>query len=449
MNYEQLIKPYKDEMVETLTEFVSIPSVYDEKTKTSVMPFGENVDKALKFVGKLGEKHGFSVDYCDGYATELTIGKGEKLIGIFAHADVVPATGVWTEEPFKALFKDGKLIARGSSDDKGPFIAAFFAAKALFDNNLINDYRVRIVVGGNEESGSECLIHYFEKLHKEAPKYGFTPDSSFPLIYGEKYIADFYPTLKVSIPNIKSINGGVVSNAVCDNVKVVMEKDDNFSNYLKNKNIKFEKCDDGVIFIGKSSHGSMPQFGENAALICLKAIGDFYNIKELSNIGENLSDTSGKKFGCYKNSRILQETTFCVGMISFENDLLKITVNYRFGEEANLNETVKQFDKFFGTTSSIDEDILNCLIYEPDSFLVKTLLNAYQEETKDYRKHNLVTGGGTYAKHAPNTIAFGAEFPGVETKMHEPDEFIILDQFYKSSEIYARAIYDLGTKDEN
>ena len=227
MNYKNLIKPYLTQMDIALKKFVSINSVYDESTKTKEMPFGKGVDEALKFIGNLGEQYDFKVDYCDGYCTELTIGDGDRLIGIYGHADVVPISGDWNNPPFDCVLKDGNYYGRGTSDDKGPVIAAFYALKALKDNGLLEGYKVRFVVGGDEERGSSCLEHYFNDLHKPYPDYGFTPDSDFPLIYGEKGIINFYPEIAVDIPEIKYIKGGVATNAVCDRVDVKFNGDIN------------------------------------------------------------------------------------------------------------------------------------------------------------------------------------------------------------------------------
>ncbi len=429
-------------MLDALKRFLIIPSVY-EKSDDKTKPFGKNVDDALKFVGELGERYGFDVDYCDGYATELTIGEGDKLIGIFAHADVVPATGKWTNDPFTPIIKKNKLYARGSSDDKGPLIAAFFAVKALRDNGLLRDYRVRIVVGGDEERGSKCLIHYFDDLKKESPTYGFTPDSDFPLIYGEKGITDFYTSLDVNLGKIKSIKGGVATNATCDKVKVTMDKDDDFIKFLQDKKINFSIEDDGLIFNGKAVHGSTPELGINAALIALKEIGEFYHIDNIACIGEKLMDTTGKSFDGYSHSKLLGDTTYCVGMIDYENNKLSFTVNFRYNEQVNPNEYMQKFDAFFKTKSSMKTGISKVLLYDPKCPLVKTLLKAYRLETNDLSKP-LTTGGGTYAKHAPNTVAFGALFPHAVSTMHEPDEYIDLDDFFMSSVIYAHAIKLLG-----
>ena len=113
MKYKEFLEAQKDNMMKELMDFVSINSVNDESTVKDGAPFGEGVAKALDYVAKLGEKYGFEVDRCDGYCTELTIGEGEKMIGIFAHADVVPATGEWDVGPFEPYILDGKVYGRG------------------------------------------------------------------------------------------------------------------------------------------------------------------------------------------------------------------------------------------------------------------------------------------------------------------------------------------------
>ncbi len=442
MDYKKLMQQYQQDIILSLIDLLKIPSVYDEKTSCKEMPFGKNVDKALKKVGELGEKLGFKVDYCDGYATELTMGEGKKLIGIFAHTDVVPAIGEWNHDPFDPIIKDEKLYARGSSDDKGPFVAALYATKALFDANLLKDTRVRIVVGGDEERGSKCLDYYFHNLHKEAPTYGFTPDSDFPLIYGEKGICDFNAKIRIDAPFIHKMNGGLVSNAVIDKFDVYMDNDKKFVKYLKEKNVNFIDNNDHLTFVGKAVHGSTPELGINAALIAFKELGDFYKINELSLLGNKLMDTSGKSFNGYSSSKLLKDTTYCLGIAKYENGVLDMTVNFRYNELVKPAEYISNFDEFFGTKSTHKEPS-PYLLYDPNCDLVKTLLKAYREETDD-NSEPLTTGGGTYAKHAPNTVAFGALFPGRISSMHEPNEFMPVEDIYLSAVIYAHAIKLLG-----
>ena len=446
MKYREFIDNHKDEMIEELMRFVSINSVFDSKTVTKEHPFGDGVAKALDFVAKLGEKHGFSVERCDGYCTELTIGSGNKTIGIFAHSDVVPATGDWTKDPFAPYVLDGKLYGRGTSDDKGPFISAFYAVLALLNEDLIKDYKIRFVVGGDEERGSRCLDYYFKNLNKPSPTYGFTPDADFPVIYGEKGINDFFPEIEIKLPHVKSISGGAATNAVCDRVEIELDETSLVCEYCKKHSFSYEQKDNVVTIIGKSAHGSTPSEGDNAAIKTMKILGDVYGESKLLKLAEGLSETSGKIWGGFCKTKLMGETTYCVGLISYENNLLKFSVNFRYPETVKSVEYKDKFDAYFGTKSRMGEES-HVLFFDPESKLVKTLMQAYKEETGDLKSEPITIGGGTYAKHCENTVAFGALFPGRESVMHQPDEFMPVDDIIKSALIYAKAIYLLGKLD--
>lgn len=443
MKLNKFIIENKDNMLEELMRFVSINSVYDEKTVSKENPFGFGVADALEYVAKLGEKHGFNVDRCDGYCTELTIGSGEKTIGIFAHADVVPATGVWKEPPFSPFVYDGKIYGRGTSDDKGPFIAAFYAVLALKNFDLIKNYKIRLVVGGDEERGSRCLDYYFNNLKKPDPTYGFTPDADFPLIYGEKGIVDFFPELNIEIPHVKSFKGGAATNAVCDKVEIELDDPTMLEEYL-NKNVIAHKTEGNIVRIfGKSAHGSTPEVGVNAAIKTLEILGKVYGVEKLVKLSSDLSDTRGKAFGCYAQTKLMGETTFCIGMISYEKGVLKFSVNFRYPETVKCEEYKEKFDAHFGTKSTLGHES-PYLLFDPKSKLVKTLMKAYRKESFDLLHDPMTIGGGTYAKHCKNTVAFGALFPGREYVMHQPNEYMPVSDILKSACIYARAIYLLG-----
>jgi len=446
MKYKDYIQEQKDNLIEEVMRFVTINSVYDASTVSKEKPFGAGVARALNYVAKLGAENGFLVDTCDGYCTELTIGEGEKTIGIFAHADVVPATGNWDQDPFTPHVEDGKVFGRGTSDDKGPFMAAFYAVLALKKAGLLNGYKVRFVVGGDEERGSSCLDYYFKNLKKPSPTYGFTPDADFPVIYGEKGINDFFPEIEIQLPRVLKISGGAATNAVCDRVEIELEDSNEVIEYCKKNNIAFESEGNKVVIIGKSAHGSTPNEGDNAALKTMKILSDVYHNETLAKLANGLSDTSGKEFNGFCKTKLMGETTYCVGLISYENGLLKFSVNFRYPEVVKSVEYKDRFDTYFGTKSRMGEES-HCLFFDPESKLVKTLMEAYKQETNDLEHGPITIGGGTYAKHCENTVAFGAMFPGRESVMHQPNEYMPVDDIIKSAEIYATAIYLLGKLD--
>ena len=443
MKYRDFIVAEKENMIEELKRFVSINSVFDKSTVSKEHPFGAGVANALDYVAKLGEKYGFEVDRCDGYCTELTIGSGDKMIGIFAHSDVVPATGDWKKDPFLPYVEDGKLYGRGTSDDKGPFMAAFYAVLALLDAGLLKGYKVRFVVGGDEERGSRCLDYYFKTLKKPSPTYGFTPDADFPVIYGEKGINDFFPEIEVEIPHVKRINGGAATNAVCDRVEIKFDDKTEFLDYCKDHFLPFDSKDNTVIIFGKSAHGSTPSEGDNAAIKTLKALGEVYGIEKLQKLADGLADTSGKKWEGFCKTKLMGETTYCVGMISYEKGLLKFSVNFRYPEVVNSGDYKDKFDAYFDTKSTMGEES-HVLFFNPKSKLVKTLMKAYRAETHDFFAKPITIGGGTYAKHCENTVAFGALFAGRASVMHQPNEYMPVEDIVKSALIYARAINLLG-----
>ena len=443
MTYREFLEEQRVNMIEELMNFVCIDSVYDSKTVSKETPYGKGVSNALNYVAKLGERYGFEVDKCDGHCTELTIGEGNKMIGIFAHADVVPATGDWSDYPFSCKVLDGKVYGRGTSDDKGPFMAAFYAVLALKEAGLLKGYKVRFVVGGDEERGSSCLDYYFNVLKKPSPDYGFTPDADFPVIYGEKGINDFFPGISVEIPHVLKISGGAATNAVCDKVEIELDNASEFVSYLKSKKVSFKEDGNKVTILGKSAHGSTPELGDNAAIKTMKILGDFYNVKSLQKLADGLSDTSGKKFGGFCKTKLMGETTYCVGLISYEKGHLKFSINFRYPEVVKSSEYKDKFDAYFATKSKMGEES-HVLFFDPESKLVKTLMQAYQEETGDKKSKPITIGGGTYAKHCENTVAFGALFPGRESVMHQPDEYMPEEDIYKSALIYARAIELLG-----
>lgn len=444
-NLEKLAKKYYDLAIDSLQKWIQIDSTFDESTVTELAPFGKGVQKALEYIASLAEKDGFNVDRCDGYCTEISYGEG-PLIAIYAHCDVVPVSGKWKFPPFSATIEDDIMYGRGTSDDKGPAIASYYALKLLRDNNIINGYRVTLVIGGNEECGSRCLEHYFHSLHKPYPSYGFTPDGDFPLIYGEKAIATYKVDLNIDIKEISSLNGGVVINSVIDecHAKFSVKLEENkIKEYCLKNNLKYEYHDDELVFYGKSSHGSLPQEGINAGLHMIKFIGLMFNYDQLVKTGDGYMDGSGKNLGVYYESKLLHSTTYNVGLISYNDGVLEYSVNFRYPENVNAEEVCKKLDTLsLGKVHYLGTG--DYLLVDPESQMIKTLMNCYQEYTHDYKSQPMAIGGGTYAKESRNTIAFGSHFPGREDHIHEANEKIHLEDLRKSISIYASAIDELG-----
>jgi len=445
--YQNLVKPYQEEMMKSLKEFIAIDSVYDEDSRDEANPFGKGVSKALQYIADLAKKDGFIVKNYDNMVVEILTNELEPNVTIMAHADVVPTGTGWPQDPFELTEKGDDLYARGVADDKGPLLSCYYGLKALRDNNLLGNYQVRFLVGGNEERGSLCMEHYFHTLKKKQPTYGFSPDSAYPLTYAEKGIIGFVVRKDIDSPII-SLKGGVASNSVIEKCEVLLKEDLNLIAYLNNENVDYSFLSKGeemvLTFNGVAAHGSVPWMGKNAAMSAIKYLGAYYKNEDLKQLFKLYSPTRGEGVNAAAHSEDMGDNSLNVGLISITNGKLEMVVNYRHIETVtaegminNIKEASKPFE--------IEVLGISPLLYYPkDSKLITTLLRVYQEETGDLKTPIIASGGGTYAKEADNIVAFGMEYPGHDPHMHGVNETTKKSYLFESMGIFAHAIIELG-----
>ncbi len=448
--YDKLTAKYQKQLLKSLSEFVAINSAYDESSVSEKDPFGVGVSAALNYITDLATKDGFEVTNYDNKVVEIIYGRGKNNLTILAHADVVPAGSGWKEPPFKMVEKRGVLYGRGVADDKGPLLASYYALKALRENGELGGYQIRFLVGGNEESGSLCMEHYFHTLKKPQPTLGFSPDSDFPLIYAEKGIYTFEVKGKLNVPGLISIDGGVASNAVIEKCVVKFELNNDFLNFIlknyKRSEAEIFTSDDitTVTFHGKAAHGALPELGINAGMMAISALADFTKNPTLVQLKKLYTPLDGSGFKCVGNSKDMGHNSSNVGLVSFDGKEISLTCNFRYVDTCDkkvLLSTIKEVNKPL-TVKVVGESPL--LFYPKSNILIKTLLQSYADETGDFDSEPLAIGGGTYAKEADNVVAFGMQFPGWESNMHSPGEAVKKEDLFKGMAVYARAITDLG-----
>src|SRR6185437_6628857 len=87
------------------------------------------------------------------------IGSGPRVLTLVQHYDVQPAVPLelWTAPPYEPSIRDGRLYARGATDNKGELLPRLWAAEAYQDAVGELPCRLRFLVEGEEESGSEHL----------------------------------------------------------------------------------------------------------------------------------------------------------------------------------------------------------------------------------------------------------------------------------------------------
>ncbi|CAN5752682.1 dipeptidase [soil metagenome] len=156
---------HKEEYEELLRQFVETPTV-------SVDPaHAEDIRKGVDLTVETLRRFG-------GKADVYTVSKGNPIVhGVFGedpnrptvtvynHIDVQPAskaTEPWETEPFVMTMKGDSYFGRGTTDDKGPALAALYGARAAIEADV--PINIRFLWEFEEEIGSPN----FEKIISKA-----------------------------------------------------------------------------------------------------------------------------------------------------------------------------------------------------------------------------------------------------------------------------------------
>lgn len=85
------------------------------------------------------------------------------------------------------------------------------------------------------------------------------------------------------------------------------------------------------------------------------------------------------------------------------------------------------------------------LAFNPRGKLVRRLLADYGAATGTKNPKPAISGGGTYAKRLPNSIAFGMWFPDKPYPGHDVDEKNPIADLQKGTRVLIRALVDIAT----
>ncbi|WP_083221557.1 dipeptidase PepV [Geobacillus thermoleovorans] len=459
-------KKRKDDLVRDVQALVRIPSVRDDQQAQPGAPFGPKVAQALEHMLRRGREEGFRVKNMDGFAGHIEMGHGEKLVGVLGHIDVVPPGDGWTMDPFAAEVRDGRLYGRGAIDDKGPTVAAFYAMKIIRDLGLPLGKRVRLIIGGDEESDWRCVEHYFR--HEEMPDVGFAPDADFPIIHAEKGIIDadlaYRPLESAEAEGLAlaSFRAGRRYNMVPDAAEAVVEGAGwteellgLYEQFCRERGVKgsMRQSEGAVVFQleGVSAHGAEPERGKNAGVYLAQFLASlpldgrsrpFVQFVASAFFG----DARGRRLGLAYRDEQSGDLTVNVGVLSYDRrhgGTIGLNIRYPVTADGEaIRRTLADAAAEHGFALSRFSDTKPHYI-DPNHELVRTLQRVYEEQTGEPARL-LAIGGGTYARALTAGVAFGALFPGRPDVAHQKDEYIEIDDLVKATAIYAQAIYELA-----
>jgi len=449
---------YRNDMIEALKGFIRIESVKSEPGPN--MPYGKGIFDALMYVQSVAEKIDLECVNLYGQMGYVDYGYGEKMLGILTHVDVVPAGGGWTVDPFGGIEKDGRVYGRGAVDDKGPAIAALYAIKALKDNCIQLNKKVRLLFGTDEESTWGDMEFY--KAHARHPDIAFSPDGEYPVINTEKgaiqleLSASFEPAKNGGMA-IVGFESGSRANIVPNKAECVLKAD--FEDIRKR--VEGYECPIGGVFTcealstgnvrvsvaGKSAHGSLPENGINAAC---SLIGFLDTLPLADGGAEDAVRLLAKKIGFkyYGQGLGLEASDFSgrltvnLGALSVGKGRFAAKIDIRYPvtfPKESVDEKVKENFAGFGIEYTLS---LPTHHVPEESPLVSALKQVYEEATGE-KAYCIALGGATYARAFPNAVTFGPLFPGQPKVEHGPDEYIEIDSLMKNARLIANAIAKL------
>ena len=161
---DQYLTAHDRRFHDELFDFLRIPSVSARSEHAA------DVRRAAEWLREALTKIGFeaSINPTNGYP--IVIGEwrgapGAPTILVYGHYDVQPAESVeqWDSPPFEPTIRDGRIYARGATDDKGQLFVHLKALEAHLAVRGKLPVNVIVFAEGEEEVGSENLERFIEE----------------------------------------------------------------------------------------------------------------------------------------------------------------------------------------------------------------------------------------------------------------------------------------------
>jgi acetylornithine deacetylase/succinyl-diaminopimelate desuccinylase-like protein len=153
-----------ERIVRDLIEFAAIPSVStDPAHAPDIAAAAGWVAAAIASAGPFSVRtiptRGHPVVYAEWLGAP-----GRLTVLVYGHYDVQPADPLekWHSPPFTPTLRDGRLYARGVSDDKAPMLIPIEVARAFFAVAAGLPVNVKFLFEGEEEIGSRHLERFIE-----------------------------------------------------------------------------------------------------------------------------------------------------------------------------------------------------------------------------------------------------------------------------------------------
>lgn len=440
---------HHDEMIEDICALVRIPSIQGEAT--AEYPFGEDCFIAVEKSMEIADRLGFGTSIFRNMVGQASMKPGKVDFGIWAHSDVVPVGGQWTDPPFEPLLREGKIYGRGTTDNKGQLVMALYALRCLKELGIELKHNVAVFAGSNEETGMADIKAWLAE--NEEPFFNLAPDADFAVGYAEKGVLRFFMEAPLSQKGLMSIGGGSALNIFPTEAKAVLRFSQINGDALKKLEDVDIDLDGDVVTVtarGKGGHSARALGADNPYAKLIDALDNAGIFKDgaapqLRFIADVCRDDTGEILGIKCCDDVVGNLHFAGTVLNLDKGVISLGCDIRHPMSETGEELLAKIKKTCGNAGlDIRPDEINPSKYsdpnEPGAAACAAVYNSLAPEFGREEKQNFTLSGGTYARHFTRGYAFGLSAGG---NAHNADEFVHVDRLIFGALVYALSLIEL------
>jgi acetylornithine deacetylase/succinyl-diaminopimelate desuccinylase-like protein len=219
----------QNEFETKLKEWVEIPSVSAApEHRNDIEKLADNAVAYIRESGGTAEK--ISTPGNPVVVGKFIAGENYPTVTVYNHLDVQPANEPqWKRPPFVFHAQDGHYYGRGTTDDKGPALTAFFGARLAFQKKL--PINIQVIWELEEEIGSPNFEHFVkanvDRLRTDSVVVSDTiwiARGKPAVSYGLRGLAPFRLLLETGTKDIHSgTTGGAARNPIGELCQVIAD----------------------------------------------------------------------------------------------------------------------------------------------------------------------------------------------------------------------------------
>lgn len=461
-----LVARYGDRIVTDLQEMVRFRTFAQEgKTNWDAPEFG----KQRKWLEGKARKLGFQFKSFDGRVEEITLPGPKPILAVLTHGDVQDVQGQhWSSPPWEAKIVDGKIIGRGTEDDKGPIVVTLYSMAALRDTGWPLGWTLRLLVANAEESSWEEIPYYLERAPMPDRTLGI--DANYPVTHAQKafglitFRAKAEPSQSGSWRVVK-MSGGSGNSIIPEGGEALLEwvgdapqerLDQLAARWAAGHSpARLTVSREGDLFKvtagGKGGHTSEPTSGHNA----LGDLTAFLSTLDLRPdawgslakfVGTSVgTETDGRSLGIARSHPIMGPVTSSLVFLLEEEGAPAARINVRLPlgiDQKQIEERLAERTANLPITSVV-QVFGNPHFVPAEGELVSNLLAVWEEVTGKAGRP-VAIGGGTQARLFKDGIDFGPAWPGEIYRGHGTNEYLTIEELHRIGELTVAALWRLG-----